>query len=174
MRLAIEPALWTSMRGLGIVCGGMAGLLMSVLLAGCATAPVPKSADFSFHTSASPFDIHWKLSVDPSVVQADGLIERHNEQIGSARVQLLGLDAAGRIVSFTTPILITWVHVGPGAVHDPAPPSRSGAAIRGARVLLRVSGGARTARLLGSTTGGWRLASDRARAAPTSAAFLAR
>ena len=104
----MEPALWTSMRGLGIVYGGTAAFLMSVLLAGCATAPFPKPADFSFHTPAPPLDIHWKLSVDPSIVQADGLIERHRPEIGSARIQLLGLDAAGRIVSFTTPILIFW------------------------------------------------------------------
>ena len=69
----MDLALWTSMRALGIVYGGTAALLMSVLLAGCATAPFPKPADFSFHTPAPPLDIHWTLSVDPSVVQADGL-----------------------------------------------------------------------------------------------------
>ena len=88
--------------------GGTAAFLMSVLLAGCATAPFPKPADFLFHTPAPPLDIHWTLSVEPSIVQADGLIERHRPEIGSARIQLLGLDAAGRIVSFTTPILIVW------------------------------------------------------------------
>jgi hypothetical protein len=50
-------------------------------------------------------EIHWRLSVDSNRVVADGVIERQREtQIREAWLQLLGIDATGRIVSFTAPI----------------------------------------------------------------------
>ena len=84
-------------------------LILALLLAGCsALAPVPKPADFPFHEAAAPFDIYWRLSPDPSVARADGLIERRQHHIGSAWVQLIGLDASGSIVSFTAPGRVRW------------------------------------------------------------------
>ncbi len=87
----------------------MALLIPGLLLAGCAAAsPMPRPADFPFHAGAAPLDIYWQLSLDPSVARADGLIERHQQQIGSAWPQLIGLDETGRIVSFTTPARVRW------------------------------------------------------------------
>ena len=69
--------------------------------------PVPTPADFPLHTSAPPVEIHYRLTTGPDAVRADGLVERKNH-IGSAWLQLLGLDAAGTIVSFTTPTRVHW------------------------------------------------------------------
>ncbi len=46
--------------------------------------------------------------MDPSVARADGLVERRQHHIRSAWLQLVGLDATGRIVSFTTPTWVLW------------------------------------------------------------------
>jgi hypothetical protein len=54
-------------------------------------------------------EIHWRLTVDSNRVQADGLIEREREsKIREAWLQLLGIDATGRTVSFTAPIHVLW------------------------------------------------------------------
>jgi hypothetical protein len=47
--------------------------------------------------------------VDSNRVQADGLIERQREsQIVEVWLQLLGIDATGRAVSFTAPVRFAW------------------------------------------------------------------
>jgi hypothetical protein len=80
-----------------------------MLVAGCTmSAPMPRPADFPFHVAAPPVDIHWRLSLQGDVVRADGLIERRQPHVGSAWLQLLGLDASGRIVSFTSPTRVRW------------------------------------------------------------------
>jgi hypothetical protein len=84
-------------------------LTLALLLASCsASAPLPKPVDFPFHETAAPFEIHWRLSPGPSVARADGLIERHHHHIGSAWIQLVGLDATDSIVSFTAPSRVRW------------------------------------------------------------------
>lgn len=80
-----------------------------ILLAGCAmSAPMPRPADFPFHAAAPPVDIHWRLSLEGDVAQADGLVERRQPYVASAWLQLLGLDPSGRIVSFTSPTWVRW------------------------------------------------------------------
>jgi hypothetical protein len=67
-----------------------------------------RPADFPFHVAAPPVDIHWRLSLEGDVARADGLIERRHPYVASAWLQLLGLDASGRIVSFTSPTWVRW------------------------------------------------------------------
>jgi hypothetical protein len=58
---------------------------------------------------APQIELHWRLTVDSNRVQADGLIERQQEsQIKEAWLQLLGIDATGRTVSFTPAIRFSW------------------------------------------------------------------
>jgi YD repeat-containing protein len=80
-----------------------------MLLAGCAmSASMPRPADFPFHVAAPPVDIHWRLSLQGDVARAEGLIVRRQPYVASAWLQLLGLDASGRIVSFTPPTWVRW------------------------------------------------------------------
>jgi hypothetical protein len=84
-------------------------LLLQLVLAGCvASTPAPRPADFPFHTAAPPVDIYWRLSQDPNRVRAEGLIERRQHHVGRAWLQLVGLDGAGRVVSFTASIWVGW------------------------------------------------------------------
>jgi hypothetical protein len=88
---------------------GAAFTILGLLLGGCAVhKPLPTVADFPIHSSAPPFHIHWRLTLDPDVVRADGLIERRHPYIGSAWLQLVGLDTAGSVVSFTAPYGVRW------------------------------------------------------------------
>jgi hypothetical protein len=92
-----------------IATGGLALLVATVLVAGCATSgDARRPADFPLHSEAPPVAFHWRLTEDPTVVRADGLVERRNHLIAGAWLQLLGLDAAGRVVSFTTPTRVRW------------------------------------------------------------------
>src|SRR5262245_56667877 len=95
-------------------------------LGGCAAqAPALSPADYSFHsvllpaaqypsaypsTSDAPqIVLHWRLTVDSNRVQADGLIERQYEShIKDVWLQLVGIDATGRTVSFTPPTRFWW------------------------------------------------------------------
>jgi hypothetical protein len=88
----------------------MAALLAATaLLAGCAAADAAaRPADFPFHSETYPVVLSWRLTVSSSAVRADGLVERENHAIGSAWLQLVGLDTGGRIVSFTTPTRVRW------------------------------------------------------------------
>ena len=99
-----------STRGFRISRGGLPALLVTTgLLAGCAASvAAERPADFPLHTEASPVAFHWRLSEAPNAVRADGLVERRNHYIAGAWLQLLGLDATGRIVSFTTPTRVRW------------------------------------------------------------------
>ena len=96
--------------GPGIQGGALLVRLVTLaLLSGCAGgAPLPKPADFPLHTQAYPVDFHWRLDMAPNVVQAEGLAQRRNHYIASARLQLLGLDTTGRVVSFTAPFWVAW------------------------------------------------------------------
>jgi hypothetical protein len=106
-------------------------VFLTYLLYGCAaSAPMPSPADYPFHTVALPpakypssypvpgvapqIEIHWRLTVDSNRVQADGLLERQRDsQIHEAWLQLLGIDATGRTVSFTAPVRFMWRSPGP-------------------------------------------------------------
>jgi hypothetical protein len=92
-------------RGIRSRCVDRGGLfVLGLLLASCAASdPALTPADFPVHTTAPPVEIHYRLTTGPDAVRADGLVERKNHLIGSAWLQLVGLDAAGTIVSFTTP-----------------------------------------------------------------------
>jgi hypothetical protein len=46
--------------------------------------------------------------VDADRARADGMVERQQIYVGAVRLQLLGLDSTGRIVSFTAPTLFRW------------------------------------------------------------------
>jgi hypothetical protein len=105
-------------------CGPTAFLIF--LLAGCAaSAPLLTPADYPFHSVALPtakypstypvpseapqIELHWRLTVESNHVQADGLIERQQEsQIQETWLQLVGIDATDRIVSFTPPTRFAW------------------------------------------------------------------
>jgi hypothetical protein len=109
-----------SQRGYGVAT------FLILLLAGCAaSAPALSPADYPFHSVALPpaeypatypvpsvepqVELHWRLTEDSNRVRADGLIERHQEfRIQEVWLQLLGIDATGRIVSFTGPIRFAW------------------------------------------------------------------
>jgi hypothetical protein len=97
-----------STRWSWVLRGVVALLIPGLLLGRAVSAPVPRAADFPFHVAVPPFDIYWRLSLEPGGARADGLIERRQHHIRSAWLQLLGLDATGRIVSFTTPVWVLW------------------------------------------------------------------
>jgi hypothetical protein len=118
-RIVTRAGAWLQ-RGYG------AAALLLFLLDGCAaSAPTLSPADYPFHSAALPpaeypaayplasvapqIELHWRLTVDSNRVQADGLIERQQEsQIKEVWLQLLGIDATGRTVSFTPPIRFAW------------------------------------------------------------------
>jgi len=84
-------------------------LLAAALLAGCtASGPAPRPVDYPLHLEWPPFELHWRLDVGPDPVHADGIIERGTPEILLAVVQLIGLDAAGGIVSFSQPLTVRW------------------------------------------------------------------
>jgi hypothetical protein len=97
-------------RGIRSHCTGRGALVIhGLLLASCAASgPIPAPADFPLHHPASPVEIHYRLTTEPDAVRAEGLVERKNHLVGSAWLQLVGLDAAGSIVSFTTPTRVHW------------------------------------------------------------------
>src|SRR5262245_22147013 len=86
----------------------VAGLVF--LLGGCAAStPTLGPAEYPFHSVAPQIEIHWRLNVESNRVQADGLLEREREtQIREAWLQLLGIDATGRTISFTPPVRFLW------------------------------------------------------------------
>jgi hypothetical protein len=83
--------------------------ILGLFLAGCLTSvPTPRPVDFPFHVAASPIDIHWRLDIYPDAAQAEGLVQRRQHDIGSASLQLVGLDPTGQVVSFTAPLQVHW------------------------------------------------------------------
>jgi hypothetical protein len=122
---------------------GVAALLL-FLLGGCtASAPKLDPTEYPVHSVALPtaeypsayplpsvepqIELHWRLIVDANRVRADGLIERQREShIKDVWLQLVGLDATGRIVSFTPPTQFSW---------------RSAAALESFTIALKPRGG---------------------------------
>ena len=142
LRIAMLAGAWLQ-RGYGVAA------LLLFLLDGCAaSAPTLSPADYPFHSVALPpaeypaayplpsvapqIELHWRLTVDSNRVQADGLIERQQEsQIKEAWLQLLGIDATGRTVSFTPAIRFSW---------------RSPSALESFTIALKPRGGERDTR----------------------------
>ncbi len=107
-------------RGFGVAA------LLFFLFDGCAASgPKLSPADYAFHSVVLPtaeypavyplpsvepqIELHWRVIVDSNRVQADGLMERQREShIKEAWLQLVGIDATGRIVSFTPPTRFSW------------------------------------------------------------------
>jgi hypothetical protein len=88
--------------------GGL--ILLSLLgLGGCAgAAPTPQPTDYPLHESWPQLDIHWRLAPEAGTTRAAGLVVRRIDVIRAARLQLIGLDGAARIVSFSQPALVSW------------------------------------------------------------------
>ncbi len=84
---------------------GCAGL---ILLAGCATTPRAQPSDYPEHAVDQQFDLAWRITREGDRVRADGLAERRVRETVEAYLQLIGRDAAGQIVSFSTPVLTRW------------------------------------------------------------------
>ena len=90
---------------------GLGGLILLSLLVlgGCAGAPpTPQPTDYPLHESWPQLDIHWRLAPEAGTTRAAGLVVRRIDPIRGARLQLIGLDGAAQIVSFSQPALIGW------------------------------------------------------------------
>jgi hypothetical protein len=82
-------------------------ILPWVVLGGCAgSMRALRPADFPEHAVEQRFALHWRLDRSGDVARADGLVELQGPGAGWAALQLIGLDAAGNIVSFNTPEVV--------------------------------------------------------------------
>ena len=76
---------------------------MAVLLAACAGAPpAPSPGDFPLRASNQPpFVVSWRLTEAPGEVRATGVldIDGYADWLADATVELVGLDADGRVVT---------------------------------------------------------------------------
>jgi hypothetical protein len=87
-------------------------LLSLLVLGGCAgAASTPQPTDYPLHVSGPELDIHWRLTTEAGTTRAAGLVVRRISPIREARLQLIGLDGAARIVSFSQPALVSWREV---------------------------------------------------------------
>src|SRR5262249_48985022 len=59
--------------------------------------------DFPEEAGEQRFALHWRVDRTGDVARADGLIELQGPGTAWAALQLIGLDDAGTIVSFSTP-----------------------------------------------------------------------
>jgi hypothetical protein len=77
--------------------------VLTLLLAACAAAaPAPAPADLPFRASDQPpFVVAWGLAEAPGSVSAAGVldIDGYVDRLEDATVELVGLDAGGRVVS---------------------------------------------------------------------------
>ena len=84
-------------------------LLSLLVLGGCAgAAPTPRPTDYPLHESWPQLDIHWRLATEVGTTRAAGLVVRRIGPIREARLQLIGLDGAARIVSVSQPVRVSW------------------------------------------------------------------
>lgn len=82
---------------------------VAVLLAACAgAAPAPRPGDFPLRASDQPpFVVSWRLAEAPGEVGATGVldIDGYADRLDDVTVELVGLDADGRVVSRGTDFL---------------------------------------------------------------------
>jgi hypothetical protein len=82
-------------------------LLLALLLpalAACAGSPAapPPTSQFPFRSSDQrPFSVYWQLAEVPGSVNANGVLDvgTYVDRLADATVELVGLDAQGRVVS---------------------------------------------------------------------------
>jgi hypothetical protein len=60
------------------------------------------------HALDQQFNLHWRLHPGAEVARADGLVERRHPEISDVWLELVGLDAMGRPVSFGGAVHIHW------------------------------------------------------------------
>jgi hypothetical protein len=76
---------------------------VAVLLAACAGAtPAPRPGDFPLRASDQPpFVVSWRLTEAPGEARATGVldIDGYADRLADATVELVGLDADGRVAS---------------------------------------------------------------------------
>jgi hypothetical protein len=104
---------------------GLGGLILVSLLGGCAgAAPTPRPTDYPLPESWPwpQLDIHWRLATEAGTTRAAGLVVRRIDSIREARLQLIGLDGAARIVFFRNRRRLAGV--GPGMPSPSRSPSR--------------------------------------------------
>ncbi len=80
----------------------LAALALGVALAGCAAARAAGPPDFPFRaTDQRPFVLAWRLEEAPREIRAVGLldVDGYVDRLQDATVELVGLDAGGRLVS---------------------------------------------------------------------------
>ncbi len=79
---------------------------LATLLAACAAAPpTPAPGEFPLRASDQPpFAVSWRMTEAPPSVSAVGVldIDGYVDRLADATVELVGLDAGGRVVSRAT------------------------------------------------------------------------
>ena len=84
-------------------------LVVAFALAACAGgAPAPTPAEFPLHATEQQFYLSWGLALSGDRAVATGVVARRNGEISDAWLQLVGLDAAGHIVSFSGLSHVRW------------------------------------------------------------------
>jgi len=84
-------------------------LAVTFALAACARgAPAPTLAEFPLHATDQQFDLSWRLALSEDRAVATGVVARRNGEVSDAWLQLVGLDAAGHIVSFNSLSHVRW------------------------------------------------------------------
>src|SRR2546425_10765666 len=84
-------------------------LVVAFALAACARGvPAPTPAQFPLHATDQQFDLAWRLVPGGDRTAATGVVARRSGEVSDAWLQLVGLDAAGDIVSFSTPSHVPW------------------------------------------------------------------
>jgi hypothetical protein len=84
-------------------CRPLSLLVVLAVLAGCAASqPALRPADLPEHLAESPIVLHWRIDREPDRVTAVGLVEipQTPERVENVTVELQGLDAQGRVVSW--------------------------------------------------------------------------
>jgi|RhiMetdeSRZDD1v2_1073273.scaffolds.fasta_scaffold193645_3 hypothetical protein len=79
-------------------------------LAACAAgSPAPRPGEFPLRSSDQPpFTVSWRLAEAPESVKADGVLDigGYADRLQDATVELVGLDAGGRVVSRGIDLLV--------------------------------------------------------------------
>src|SRR5262245_54256156 len=97
-------------QGIGSGLGrAVSRLAVACALAACAgSAPAPTDAELPLRLQDQQFDLAWRLTLEPTRTEATGLVGRRNRYISDVWLQLVGLDTAETIVSFSSLAHIHW------------------------------------------------------------------